>query len=136
MVAKDFRTYRAMLIFLDIGCFIFHTLLILFNLIGWAFRRTRVAHLITLSLTLFSWFAMGAYYGWGYCLCADWQFQIRRQLGYVDVDTSYLQLLARQVFGLTFSRSVSDWVAGTALVLIVIATSIAWYRQLRHDDVA
>lgn len=135
MGAEVFKTGRTMLIFLDITCFVLHTLLILFNLAGWAFRRTRLAHLVVLSLTLFSWFVMGAYYGWGYCLCADWQFQIRRQLGYVDVETSYLQLLARQVFGLTFSRSVSDWVAGTALVLIVIATAIAWFRQLRHDDV-
>jgi hypothetical protein len=124
-----------MLVLLDLACFFFHTLLILFNLIGWAFRKTRVAHLVTLSLTLFSWFVMGAYYGWGYCLCADWQFQIRRQLGYVDVETSYLQLLGRQVFGLTFNRSVSDWIAGGALALIVIATAIAWFRQLCQGKV-
>ena len=122
-----------MLVFLDIACFVLHTLLMLFNLVGWAFRKTRVAHLVTLGLTIFSWFVMGAYYGWGYCLCADWHFQIRRQLGYEDTDTSYLQLLARQLFGLTFSRSLSDWVAGTVLVLIVIATSIAWYRQIRQS---
>lgn len=124
-----------MLKFLDLTCFVLHTLLILFNLVGWAFRKTRVAHLVTLCLTLFSWFVMGAYHGWGYCLCADWQFQIRRQLGYVDVETSYLQLLGRQVFGLTFSRTVSDWLAGSALAGILIATAIVWFRQLRHGKV-
>jgi hypothetical protein len=124
-----------MLVLLDITCFVLHTLLIAFNLVGWAFRRTRRAHLVTLTLTLFSWFLMGAHYGWGYCLCADWHFQIRRQLGYTDPETSYLQLLARQACGLTFSRTVSDWLAGTGLVLIVIATAVTWMRQLRHGDV-
>jgi hypothetical protein len=124
-----------MYVLLDLTCFVLHTLLIVFNLIGWAFRKTRVAHLVTLSLTLFSWFGMGAYHGWGYCLCADWHFQIRRQLGYVDPETSYVQLLARELCGWTFSRGTSDWIAGAALVLVVIATAAAWLRQYRQGDV-
>ena len=88
-----------MLAFLDILFFVFHTALMGFNLLGWAWRRTRVAHLIALSLTAFSWFVVGAFYGWGYCFCTDWHFRVRERLGYADPDTNYVQLLVNKLFG-------------------------------------
>ncbi len=115
-----------MLILMDYLFFIAHTLLILFNMVGWAWQRTRLLHLITLGLTMFSWFVLGAFYGWGYCLCTDWHLQIRRELGYSDIESSYIQLLATQVFRVTLSRPASDWIAGTVFVLIVLATTIVW----------
>jgi len=77
-----------MLFLLDKALLVLHTLLMGFNIVGWAWRRTRFCHLIVLLLTSFSWFVLGAYYGWGYCICTDWQFAIRRQLGYPDVGSS------------------------------------------------
>ena len=61
-----------MWVLLDWLLFSVHTALVLFNMFGWIWKRTRVAHLITLGLTAFSWFALGAIYGWGYCLCTDY----------------------------------------------------------------
>ncbi len=120
-----------MLAFLDITCFVLHTLLIAFNMVGWIWRRTRVVHLVTLGTTVFSWFVLGACYGWGYCFCADWHFRIRRELGYDDVETSYIQLLVHQLTGLSITRTLADWLAMTVLVLILVATAIAWYRNRR-----
>src|SRR5262245_7430017 len=101
-----------MLFFLDKALLVLHTLLMGFNMFGWAWRRTRLFHLFALLLTSASWFVLGAYYGWGYCICTDWQFAIRRQLGYPEVGSSFLQLLAADL-GLSMSQATSDWLAGS-----------------------
>ncbi len=126
-----------MLVFLDKAFFIFHTLLMLFNMVGWAWRRTRVLHLVVLSLTAASWFVLGASYGWGYCICTDWHFQIRERLGHNEAYTSYLQLLATELFGLNLDSKTADWIAGGAFVLIVLATAFTWLRvwqKRRHPE--
>lgn len=111
-----------MLVILNIAFFVGHSLLIVFNLVGWIWPRTRRLHLATLSATLFSWLVMGAWKGWGYCLCADWHFQIRRRSGIHAGETSYTQLLFNQIPGVTVTRTFADVVTVTALVLILIAT--------------
>lgn len=121
-----------MLPFLDQFFFVFHTLLIGFNIVGWAWRRTRTLHLVTLGLTAFSWFVLGAFYGWGYCFCTDWHFQIRRQLGYVDTESSYVQLLTRKLCGVSLSRPSSDTLALAIFIAIVAATATVWIRDWRR----
>jgi Protein of Unknown function (DUF2784) len=116
---------------LDVLFFALHSLLIVFNLTGWAWRRTRPLHLLTLGLTIFSWIVLGAFLGWGYCLCTDWHFQIRRQLGYYDPETSYIQLLIRRVVGAEVTRGTADFLAVGGLAAIIIATAVMWARDCR-----
>lgn len=126
-----------MLVLLDKAFFVLHTILIVFNMFGWFSRRTRVAHAITLGATLFSWLVLGITHGWGYCICADWHFQLRRELGYVDLETSYVQLMFREFFGISMSRLVADGLAALVVVVIVILTCIVWcrdWRRNRNDD--
>jgi hypothetical protein len=120
-----------MLTILDKAFFVFHSALIAFNLVGWAFRRVRALHRVTVLLTALSWFVLGAFYGWGYCLCTDWHFQARRELGYVDPETSYVQLLARVGFGVSMSQQVADGVTAGLFAAIVMATLIVWRRDRR-----
>src|SRR6185369_15313615 len=98
--------------FLNIFFFVFHTLFTLFNIIGWIFPRTRKLNLITLCLTAFSWFVLGIWYGWGYCLCTDWHWQVRQRLGYIDTDHSYTHLLLHQMTGLDLSYAFTDALTG------------------------
>ena len=65
----------------DIFFVIFHSALIAFNLAGWIWRKTRKAHLVVLSLTMVSWFVAGIWYGFGYCPCTDWHWQVKKKLG-------------------------------------------------------
>ena len=53
--------YRAF----DIFFFVFHSMFILFVLVGWAWKRTRLAHLVVVGLTALSWFGLGIWYGFG-----------------------------------------------------------------------
>lgn len=114
-----------MLAVLDAGLFVFHTVLIAFNMVGWAWRRTRVAHLVVLAMTAFSWFVMGAFYGWGYCLCTDWHFRVRRSRGVPVPESSFVQLLGKTL-GVPLDRGTADALAVGVFAAIVVATAITW----------
>ena len=106
--------------FLNYFFFSFHTILILFNIFGWIFQRTRKWNLITLLLTAFSWFVLGIWYGWGYCFCTDWHWLVRHHLGYHDMTNSYNHFLILKLTGVNFSERLVDVV--TAIVFFTSLT--------------
>lgn len=89
--------------FLNYFFFFFHTSLILFNSFGWIFPKFRKWNLITLLLTALSWFVLGIWFGWGYCICTDWHWTVRMNLGYYDMSNSYIQFLILKLTGINFS---------------------------------
>ncbi len=119
-----------MLVALDWTLFVFHALWALFNMVGWIWRRTRVWHLVTLSLTACSWFVFGAFYGWGYCLCTDWQMQIQQRLGRSVPGDTWLQMFVRRLCGLELNRAAADYITVGVFVLILVATAIVWTHDL------
>lgn len=88
--------------------FIFHIALILFNLFGWIPKRLRKWNLVALSLTAFSWFVLGIFYGFGYCFLTDWHWQIRGKLGYSTDSNSYIHFLITELLGVSISENVVD----------------------------
>lgn len=87
---------------------VFHTALILFNVFGWIWAKTRRANLITLSLTGASWFVLGIFYGWGYCPLTDWHFTILEKLQRENLPQSYIQYLAERLSGLKLNAELVD----------------------------
>ncbi len=113
-------------VFLNYFFFAFHTLLILFNIFGWIFRKTRKWNLLTLLITAFSWFVLGIWYGWGYCPFTDWHWKVRELMGYHDQSASYIHFLFLKLTGLNVSMHVVD-----VTTIIVFATSLflsAWFN--------
>jgi len=109
---------------LDIFFVVFHSSLILFNLFGWIWKKTRILNLIILSLTGASWLFLGLIVGTlGYCPFTDWHFNILYKLGSTDLPDSYIKYLADRITGLSFNASMVDNVTLytflTALVLSV-----------------
>ena len=104
--------------------YVFHICLILFNLFGWLFKPLRKWNLITLSLTAFSWFVLGAFYGFGYCILTDWHWQIRDHLGISNPFNSYIQFLLFTVFSISVSEHAVNVLTAslffTALIMSVI----------------
>ena len=94
--------------FLNYFFFVFHTIIVLFILIGWAFRKTRKIHLLVIGVIAFSWFILGIWYGWGFCFCTEWHWQVRRLLGYCDYSTSYIHLLLLNLTGKNFPNELVD----------------------------
>lgn len=108
---------------LNIFFFVFHTAFTLFNAIGWVWKKTRLANLITLILTGLSWFVLGIWYGIGYCPCTDWHWQVRAALGYHDMPMSYMKFLLDHLTGLNWNPTVVDY--GTLIgFILALAASI------------
>ncbi len=108
--------------------FAFHTALMLFNLLGWLFPRTRKLHLLCLGLTAFSWFVLGWWYGWGYCFCTDWHWQVRAALGLPNPSASYVHFL---IVLLTPWNPASAWADAIALGGFIIGLAGAAGVRLR-----
>ena len=85
--------------FLDKFFFVFHSTLIVFNLLGWIWKKTRLANLIVILLTFLSWFILGIWYGFGYCPSTDWHWLVRRKLGYTDLPSTYTKFLIDSLTG-------------------------------------
>ena len=115
--------------FLDIFFTVFHTCLVLFNLFGWIWKKTRLLNLIVLLLTAASWLILGIFYGFGYCPLTDWHFSILGKLGYTNLPDSYLSFLFTRLSGLPIQQSLVDAVT---LWGLIIALVISLYLNLRH----
>lgn len=116
--------------FLNYFFFAFHTLFTLFNITGWAFRATRRWNLATLLLTAFSWFVLGIWYGWGYCLCTDWHWNVRRHLGYHDQSDSYIHFLLWHFTGINMDP---DLVEKVTLIVFVVSLALSVWLNSRDS---
>ncbi|MCY3613271.1 MAG: DUF2784 domain-containing protein [Gemmatimonadetes bacterium] len=103
----------------------FHTALIVFNMAGWAWRRTRRFHLLTISATLLSWFGLGIAYGWGYCPLTDWHWQVKRALGETGLPASWVKYYLDQLTGVAWNAGLVDGlVIGVALAALVVSVGL------------
>jgi hypothetical protein len=122
-----------MLHFLDYLFLITHSLLILLNLFGWAWKPTRKANLIALSLTAFSWVVLGIFYGFGYCPLTDWHWKILHKLDENDLPNSYITYLVHRLFGWDIDPLIIDWVTGVSFTLVLL---IAFGIQLHSSRIS
>ena len=114
--------------FLDIFFTVFHSLLILFILFGWIWKKTRRLNLICILLTGASWLFLGIFYGLGYCPLTDWHFNILQRLGYSDLPDSYVSFLFTRLTGLQIDQNLVD---GVTLWGLVIAMMISIFLNFR-----
>jgi hypothetical protein len=118
--------------FLDTFFFIFHSFIIIFILFGWMWKKTRKANLIILLLTAFSWFILGIWYGFGFCPCTEWHYQVRLKLG-LHMPSSYVKLLLDSITGLNFNAKIIDILTLTFFLLALTASIItnikAWKNK-------
>ena len=106
-----------MLLALDIFFTALHSLVILFTLTGWFFKKTRKLHLIHCGIIVLSWVGLGFFYGFGYCILTDWHYQILEQRGYTDLPYSYVTFLLERTIGWAPANNIVDAATVTALVL-------------------
>jgi hypothetical protein len=116
---------------LNVLFFVLHTALIVFNVFGWAHRKTRKWNLLMLALTLVSWFGAGFIYGVGYCICTDWHWQVREAMGINETAESYIVLLVRTISGWDPPLELADSVAQWAMVFAVVMSVGTNLRDMR-----
>lgn len=120
-----------MYILLDKFFFVFHSSLIIFNLFGWIWKKTRLANLVVLLSTAFSWFILGIWYGYGFCPSTEWHWQVRVKLGLYDMPSSYIEFLIESLTGLDVSRKFVDIFALIFLILALLASILTNVRDWR-----
>ena len=123
-MAGESRVYG----FLDKFFFGFHSLVILFSLLGWLWTKTRRLNLILLLLTGFSWGVLGIWYGFGYCPSTDWHWQVRMKLGRYDMPASYTKFLVDSITGLDVNARLVD---ALTLIFFLIALTVSMIVNIR-----
>jgi len=104
----------------------FHTVFTLFNILGWIWKKTRLANFITLTLTAFSWFGLGIFYGFGYCFLTDWHWQVLHKLGHHDLPYSYIKYLIFRLLGTNVNE---ELVETLTIVVFVLAFMLSiWFN--------
>ncbi len=107
---------------IDYFFLVFHFGIVVFNLFGWVWKKTRIANLILLILTGGSWFGLGLFYGFGYCPFTDWHWQVLDRLGEIPQETSYMQYLFNRVLGIHIN---SKFVDAATLISYLIALVVS-----------
>jgi len=109
---------------LDIFFVVFHTSLVIFNIFGWAWRKTRRLNLVTLILTGSSWLFLGLLVGTpGYCPFTDWHFRILARMGKTGLPFSYMKYLFDRITGLNIDEKLVDKVT-LAVFIAALAVSV------------
>ncbi len=97
--------------------------------LGWIWKKTRLANLITLALTGASWLFLGLLVGVpGYCPLTDWHFDILEKLGMTDLPTSYIKYLIDRLTGLDVNQSLVD---KATLYSFIAALAISLFLNIR-----
>ncbi len=122
--------------FLDIFFLIFHTSLVIFNVFGWIWKKTRLANLITLLLTGSSWLFLGLIVGTiGYCPLTDWHFTILEKLGKTGLPTSYMKYLADRLTGLDLNETVVDKVTLYVFLASLFLSAVMNVRDRKKSSI-
>lgn len=119
-----------MLEFLNYFFYVFHTVLILFNLFGWLYPKTKKLHLYSLLITLLSWGVLGIWYGFGYCFLTDWHYQVLYKLGETGMPSSYIAFLVERLTGwLPKADLVDTWTVVLTAVALVCSVWVNFMRK-------
>lgn len=111
----------------DVLLLVLHGSLVVFNLCGWAWRRTRRLHLWTIAATLGSWFGLGLVFGWGYCPLTDWHWRAKRALGATELPASWVKYYLDRLSGFAWDPAVVDaLVILSATAALTLSACLTW----------
>jgi len=122
--------------FLDIAFLVGHSALIVFNLLGWTWRKTRRLNLLSILLTVASWLVLAPWYGLGYCPCTDWHWQVKDALGQTDLPNNYLTYLFDAWTGIQITDDFAARLAWLCLVPALVASVTLNLRDFITDKKA
>ena len=108
--------------FLNVAFLILHSLIIIFNLFGWAWRKTRRLNLLSILLTVGSWLIFAPWYGLGYCPCTDWHWQVKKALGQTHLPNNYLTYLLDAWTGIAITDATAEQLAWSCLAPALVTS--------------
>ncbi len=121
--------------FLDWFFIAFHSTIILFNLFGWFWKRTRKANLVLLLLTGGSWFILGIWKGIGYCPLTDWHFDVLKKLGVENLPYSYIKYFIDRIFGWDMTEKAAETFTAIFYFLALFCSSVVNIRSRSKKNI-
>lgn len=114
-------------------CFhLIHLSVIIFFLVGWLFEKMRIHHFILSILILLSWFGLGAFFGFGYCLITDIQWKIKRQLKREPDTEFYVKYMIDKITGFdtnpAFIKRMTIFIYFEILIISAIFFSLSYLK--------
>jgi hypothetical protein len=88
---------------------------------GWISCHTRAAHLAVVCFVLLSWFGLGWFRGFGYCLITDWQWRLMAGMGEPVPSGGYMKYLLDRATGASFDNDRVDRLTSGAFAGTIIA---------------
>ena len=127
--------------FLDVFFLYFHMIVTLFCCTAWIWKKTRKINLALLLFTGFSWFILGIWFGFGYCVSTDWHWQVKHILGQANLPRSYVKYALDYFTGLDFDALLVDtvvmilfFVALAGSLTLNIRDFILWRKRKRKQQ--
>lgn len=99
---------KARLVFVDYLLHMVHLSVMFVCAVGWMFEPTRILHLAVIILVAVSWFGLGKFFGYGYCVLTDTQWRVKRKLGQQPHTESYVKYVLDKVTGRDVNKKVTD----------------------------
>ncbi len=98
-----------------------HTGMVLFMLVGWAFRRLLLMHRILLGLIWASWLGLGVYVDFlGYCILTDWHWRLLEAMGQYGMPPSYIEYMLWQLGAPDVPDVLVAYGTGAAFVILTV----------------
>ncbi len=101
-----------------------HAAIILLSTLGWVFPPTRRIGLAIQVLVLFSWFGLGWFRGFGYCLATDWHTRIQLCRGKQGFPHGYIRFLYERLAGIESEPAATNLIT-MAVFFVALACSLA-----------
>jgi len=117
---------------LDYFFLYFHFLVVLFNLFGWIWSKTRKWNLALLLLTGASWFILGIFYGIGYCPLTDWHWTVLCKLGVTNLPYSYIKYILLRILGINLSDGLVETLTGISFAIAFICSLVFNFLDYRR----
>lgn len=99
---------RQVLTITDQALHVLHLGIVFFCLTGWMVPELRMANLYLIILIALSWFGLGIFYGFGFCLVTDLQWKVKKHLGQWPLPESYIKYLLDKLTGKNLSAKIVD----------------------------
>lgn len=91
-----------------------HLSFMTFSAVGWVRPSWRPWHLLVQASVIFSWYVLGIWKGWTYCLLTDLHWGIRRRMGLADTPETYVKYLFNHLGGQNVSVNILN------LIVVVV----------------
>jgi hypothetical protein len=113
----------------------FHFAVVLFNLFGWIWSKTRKWNLALLLLTGASWFILGIFYGIGYCPLTAWHWMVLSKLGVTNLPYSYIKYILLRILGINLSDGLVETLTGITFAIAFVCSVVfnfLDYWRIKH----